>query len=210
MYINLDVLNITNGNTYIMDTEFGKMDIEKLEVGKLNLQTGRIIATDPILLYDDECFSENVVPGTYTVNIYVGKAGNRKPQTVAAEIRIKDSQPEKWEMALLKGESAKSFGHDEFMGYEVENGLGCFMDEKAMEILDVMSEEELNDYEIKVKDAVRNSDCSCASIPMDKKGSLNILVFATGWNEGTFPTYYGFDKNNKLSRIVTDFMVIES
>ncbi len=210
MYINLDVLNITNGNTHIMDTEFGKMNIDKLEVGKLKLQTGKIIATDPILLYDDECFSEKVVPGTYTVNIYVGKAGNRKRQTVAAEIIIKDSQPIRWEMALLEGESAKNFGHDEFMGYEVENGLGSFMDEKVMEILDVMSEEELNDYEIKVKDAVRQSDCSCANIPMDKNGTLNILVFATGWNQGTFPTYYGFDNNNKLSKIVTDFMVIES
>jgi hypothetical protein len=44
---------------------------------------------------------------------------------------------------------------------------------------------------------------------MDEKSSLNIIVFASGWNEGTFPTYYGYDKNNKLSRLVTDFMVIE-
>ena len=48
MYINLDVLNITNGNTKIVDTEFGRMDIEKIEAGKLNLVTGRVIATDPI------------------------------------------------------------------------------------------------------------------------------------------------------------------
>ncbi len=210
MYINLDVLNITNGNTEIIDTEFGRMNIEKKEAGKLKLVTGKIIATDPILLYDDECYSEHVKPGTYLVNIYVGKAEKRKEQTVAAEIRISDKEPVKWEMALLEGESAKAFGHDEFMGYEVENGLGCFMDEKAMEILDVMSEEELKDYENKVKDAVRNSDCSCADIIMDEKGGINTIVFASGWNEGTFPTYYGFDKDNKLSRIVTDFMVIES
>lgn len=210
MYINLDVLNITNGITEIIDTEFGRMNIEKMEAGKLKLLTGRIIATDPILLYDDECYSEYVKPGTYPVNIYVGKAEKRKKQTVAAELRINDNEPVKWEMALLEGESAKAFGHDEFMGYEVENGLGCFMDEKAMEILDVMSEEELKDYENKVKDAVRNSDCSCADIVMDEKVGINTIVFASGWNEGTFPTYYGFDNDNKLSRIVTDFMVIES
>lgn len=209
MYINLDVLSITNGNTQIADTEFGRMKIEKKEAGKLKLLTGRIIATDPILLYDDECFSEQVKPGTYTVNIYVGKAGKRKKQTVAAEARFNDSEAVKWKMALLKGESAKGFGRDEFMGYEVENGLACFMDEKVMEMLDIMSEEELKDYEAKVKEAVRKSDDSCADITMDKKSSLNMIVFASGWNEGTFPTYYGFDKNNKLSRLVTDFMVIE-
>lgn len=209
MYINFDVLNITNGNTEMIDTEFGRMQIEKIEAGKLKLSTGRVIATDPILMYDDESYSEHVNPNTYAVYIYVGKSENRKKQSVAAELRFNDNDTVKWEMALFKGESAKGFAHDEFMGYEVENGLGCFMDESVMEILDTMSEEELDTYEKSVKDAVRENECSCANIVIDKKTGQNIIVFASGWNEGTFPTYYGFDKNNKLTRLVTDFMVIE-
>lgn len=209
MYINYDVLNITNGNTEKIDTEFGRMQIEKIEAGKLKLSTGRIIATDPILMYDDECYSEHVKPGTYAVSIYVGKTGNRKKQSVAAEVRFNDNEPIKWEMALFKGESVKGFAHDEFIGYEVENGLGCFMDESVMEILDVMDEKELDEYEKSIRDAVRNSECSCAELLIDKKRGCNIVIFASGWNEGTFPSYYGFDKNNKLARLVTDFMVIE-
>jgi len=210
MYINLDVLNITNGNTHMIDTEFGRMNIEKIEAGKLKLTTGKIISTDPILMYDDESYSEHVKPGTYTVNIYVGKTENRKTQTVLSEIRFNDNVPAKWEMALLEGESAKGFGTDEFMGYEVENGLGCFMDEHVMEILDVMDEDELENYENNIRKAVKNSDYSCADIEIDKSNGSNIIVFASGWNDGTFPTYYGFDSKNKLSRLVTDFMVIEA
>lgn len=209
MYINFDVLNITNGNTKMIDTEFGRMQIEKFEAGKLKLSTGRIIATDPILMYDDESYSEGVKPGTYSVYIYVGKTENRKKQTVAAELRFNDNESVKWEMALLKGETARGFAHDEFMGYEVENGLGCFMDESVMEMLDVMSEEGLDNYEKTVKEAVRKNESSCADVLIDKKTGQNIIIFASGWNEGTFPTYYGFDKNNKLARLVTDFMVIE-
>lgn len=210
MYINLDVLNITNGNTTMMDTEFGRMNIEKISAGKLKLATGRIIATDPIMMYDDECYSEHVKPGEYPVYIYVGKTENRKKQTVVAELRFSDNDPVKWEMALLKGESSKGFGHDEFMGYEVENGLGCFMDERVMEMLDVVDEAELEAYEKKIREAVRNSEHSCADIVIDKKDGSNIIVFASGWNEGTFPTYYGLDSKNKLARLVTDFMVIEA
>ena len=210
MYINLDVLNITNGSTKIMDSEFGLMNIEKIEAAKLKLVTGRIIAADPILLYDDECFSEHVKAGEYAVNLYVGKAEKRKKQTLVSEIRINDNEAIKWEMALLDGESSKAFAHDEFMGYEVENGLGSFMDEKAMDILDLMSEEELNNYELRIKDEVSKSDHSCANLIIDEKTGLNIVVFASAWNEGTFPTYYGYDKNDKLCRLVTDFMVIES
>ncbi len=209
MYINYDVLNITNGNTKMIDTEFGRMLIEKIQAGKLKLSTGRIIAADPILMYDDESYSESVKPGTYDVYIYVGKTENRKKQTVAAELRFSEDNPVKWEMALLKGESSRGFAHDEFMGYEVENGLGCFMDESVMGILDVMSEDELDKFEKNVRKEVRKNECSCAEIIIDKKNGSNIVIFASGWNNGTFPTYYGFDKNNKLARLVTDFMVIE-
>ena len=72
-----------------------------------------------------------------------------------------------------------------------------------------MSEEELEKYEKNVKDEIKKSDCSCADMLIDKKRGSNIIIFASGWNEGTFPTYCGFDKNNKLARLVTDFMVIE-
>ena len=164
MYINIDVLNITNGNTEMMDTEFGRMHIEKVEAGKLQLLTGRIIATDPILMYDDESFSKHVKSGTYPVNIYVGKTGDRKKQTVAAELKFSNNDIAKWEMALLKGESSKGFAHDEFMGYEVENGLGCFMDESVLEIMDVMSEEGLEKYNKYVMEEIRKSEYSCAEI----------------------------------------------
>ncbi len=210
MYINKDVLNITKGNTKMIDTEFGRMEIERIEAGKLKLVTGKIIATDPILLYDDQCYSRHVTPGTYTVYIYNGKIEKRKTQTVLAEIRFNENIPVKWEMALFKGENSSGFASDEFMGYEVENGLGCFMDEHVMNILDILDEDELEKYENNIKDTIRQSDKSWADIIIDKKTGSNIIVFASGWNTGVFPTYYGFDKNNKLVKLVTDFMVIEA
>lgn len=209
MYINRNVLDITNGNTAYIDTEFGRMNIEKKEAGMLNLATGRIIGTDPILMYDDQCFSRRVKPGSYPVSIYVGRIEGRKSQTIVSEVRFAPGRPVKWEMALLKGESAGNFDTDEFMGYEVENGLGCYMDELAMNILDIMDEEHLNKYERMVRKRVRDSSDSTAEIVIDKKSGANIIIFASGWNEGTFPTYYGLDKNGRVVRMVTDFMVIE-
>ena len=210
MYINKDVLNITNGNTDMIDTEFGRMQIEKVAAGNLKLVTGKIIATDPILMYDDQCYSNHVTPGTYPVFIYNGKTDKRKTQTVLAELRFNDNIPVRWEMALLKGENSSRFASDEFMGYEVENGLGCFMDEHVMDILDVLDEEELENHEKNIKNTIRQSDQFWSDIMIDKKTESNIIVFTSGWNEGVFPTYYGFDKNNKIVKLVTDFMVIEA
>lgn len=209
MYINIDVLNISNGNTYIMDTEFGRMDIEKVHAGKLKLITGKIVTTDPILMYDDDYYSEKVKPGDYDVYIYVGKADKRKNQTVLSELRINENPVVKWTMALFDGETASNFSNDEFMGYETENGLGCFMDESVMQILDVMTDEELVIYEKKVRDEVSKGNNSCASIIVDKNSDANVIIFPSGWNNGVFPCYYGYDKNKKLAKLVTDFMVIE-
>lgn len=209
MYINRDVLDITDGNVKSVDTEFGLMTIEKIEAGMLNLVTGKIIGTDPILMYDDQCFSRKVRPGSYPVYVYVGKVEGRKSQTVISEVRFAQGRPVKWEMALLKGENAVSFGKDEFMGYEVENGLGCFMDEHVMDMLDVMSEANLEKYEKTIRKRVRESSNSVAEVVMDKKTNANIIIFASGWNDGTFPTYYGLDRDGKILRLVTDFMVIE-
>lgn len=210
MYINKDVLNITNGKINTVDTEFGRMTIKKADAGKLKLVSGKIVATDPILMYDDQCYSKTVAPGTYPVYIYNGEVEKRKKQTILAELRFNENEPVKWEMALFKGENSSGFGHDEFMGYEVENGLGCFMDEKAMDILDVMSEDELDKYEKNIIKTIRDSETSTGNILIDPKSGTNIIIFTSGWNKGVFPTYYGLDKNNKLARLVTDFMVIEA
>jgi len=210
MYINKDVLNITIGNTKMVDTEFGRMQIDKIEAGKLKLQTGKVIATDPILMYDDQCYSKHVSPGVYSVYIYNGKIEKRKTQAVLAELRINENTPVKWEMALLEGENSNGFASDEFMGYEVENGLGCFMDEYVMNILDVLDEDELEKYENNIKEVIRQGDKTWADVMIDEKTKSNIIVFASGWNTGVFPTYYGFDKDNKIVKIVTDFMVIEA
>lgn len=210
MYINKDVLNITNGKINTVDTEFGRMKIKKIEAGKIKLVSGKIVATDPILMYDDQCYSRTVAPGTYPVYIYNGEVENRKKQTILAELRFNENEAVKWEMALFNGENSSGFGNDEFMGYEVENGLGCFMDEKAMDILDIMGEDELDKYEKNIIMTIRDSETSTGNILIDPKSGSNIIVFTSGWNKGVFPTYYGLDKNNKLSRLVTDFMVIEA
>lgn len=209
MYINKDALNLTNSVTSMVDTEFGRMHIERVEVGKLKLITGKVIATDPILMYDDQSYSRKVSPGTYTVYTYNGKVENRKNQTVLAEIKFSDKTPVEWEMALFEGENSKGFANDEFMGYEVENGLGCFMDEYVMEILDLMDKEELDKYEKNIRYQVKESQLSVADILIDEKTGCNILVFPSGWNKGVFPTYYGLDEKGNVARLVTDFMVIE-
>lgn len=210
MYINNYALNLTANDTVAIETDFGKASLTKIDVGSLKLKTGKIIATDPILLYDDQSFNIKVKPGNYPVFAYVADFENGEKRTALSKIEFSKEHPVRWTMALYEGESHNNLKIDEFLGFDVENGICAYMDESVMEELDMLFEDDLEEYENLISSSVKFSKKSFShkDIPYGKN-SCNIITFSTGWKDGTFPSYFGYDKNNKPCCLVTDFMVLE-
>ncbi len=210
MYINNYALNLTQNESVCIETDFGKAKLNKIHIGSIKLKTGKLIATDPILLYDDQAFDINIKPGDYPVSAYVADFENGEKLTALSKIEFSKEAPTKWTMALYDGENSNNLKNDEFLGFDVENGIAAYMDESIMEELDLLFEEDLEEYENLVRSVVKFSKKSFSfkDIPYGKN-SCNILTFTAGWKEGTFPSYFGYDKNNKLCCLVTDFMVLE-
>lgn len=210
MYINNYALNLTQNNNVAIETDFGKAVLTKINIGDLNLKTGKLIATDPILLYDDQPFNVKIKPGVYPVSVYLADFENGDKMTALSKIEFSKDLPIKWTMALYDGESFNNLKSDEFLGFDVENGICSYMDESVMEELDMLFEDDLEEYENLVRSSVKFSKkvFSYKDIPYGKNSS-NILAFSTSWKDGTFPSYFGYDINNKLCCLVTDFMVLE-
>lgn len=210
MYINSYALNLTSNESVSIETDFGKATLNKINIGILKLKTGRIIATDPILLYDDQAFSINVKPGDYPVSVYVADLETGERLIALSKIEFTKETPVKWTMALYDGESSKNLKDDEFLGFDVENGICSYMDECVMEELDMLFEDDLEKYENIVHSSVKFSKKSLSykDIPYGKN-NCNILAFSSGLKVGTFPSYFGYDKNNKICCLVTDFMLLE-
>ncbi len=210
MYINNYALNLTTEESVNIETDFGKATLTKINIGSLKLKSGNIIATDPILLYDDQPFNVKVKPGEYPVYVYVADFENDEKRTALSKIELSTEKPVKWVMALYEGESSNNLKNDEFLGFDVENGICAYMDESVMEELDMLFEDDLDEYEDLISSSVKFSKKTFTykNIPYGKKG-CNIIAFSTGWRDGTFPSYFGYDKNNKPCCLVTDFMVLE-
>lgn len=210
MYINNYALNLTQNDSVNIETDFGKAILTKINVGTLKLKTGKLIATDPILLYDDQAFNIKVKPGDYPISAYVADFENGEKMTALSKIEFSKENPVKWIMALYDGENSNNLKNDEFLGFDVENGICAYMDECVMEELDLLFEDDLEEYENSIRTSVKFSKkaFSYKDIPYGKN-NCNILAFSAGWKEGTFPSYFGYDKNNKICCLVTDFMVLE-
>lgn len=210
MYINKYALDLSFKDKTEIETDLGKAILNKVDIGKLNVKSGNIIATDPILLYDDQPFSKKIKPSEYNVQLFVAKYENGDERTAMSKLEITTKEPVKWELALYEGESASRLKGDEYMGFEVENGIGCYMDETVMEVLDTYFDDDLEEYENNLRTKVKFSKKSVTFANIQIKGvGSNIIAFTTGWKDGTYPSYYGYDKDNKLCCIVTDYMVLE-
>ncbi|MBE9105062.1 DUF4241 domain-containing protein [Nostoc cf. edaphicum LEGE 07299] len=43
------------------------------------------------------------------------------------------------------------------------------------------------------------------NICIDKSTQLNIIAFSSGYGDGIYPTYFGYDTEDKIVNIVTEF-----
>lgn len=113
-------------------------------------------------------------------------------------------------MLTVEGQDASTLKPDHYFGYPVDAGVGCFMDAKAGRELEALMKKKPDYYEV-------------LSAEMDKTyvhtwswlnfklgdGMQNIVAFSSGFGDGMYASYAGFDAESEVSVIVTDFGVVE-
>ncbi|WP_327416628.1 DUF4241 domain-containing protein [Streptomyces sp. NBC_01233] len=111
-------------------------------IGDVTLPTGRVVACDPFVCLGEgeaEPFSVVVDPARYRAEaaiatlVRLGVPEGPRPHTrvAAARLVIRDTPTVRWEMAVAEGQDPAVLGEDEFYGYGVDAGTGCFHDAAA-------------------------------------------------------------------------------
>ena len=85
-----------------------KMDSFNIEfysanIGKLNVESGRLIACDPIVMHDAKPFLQVFPVGLFPVQLAIAKI-NDDERVAFARISFSDSPVTKWEFALDEGQ----------------------------------------------------------------------------------------------------------
>lgn len=182
--------------------------------GMLDLPTGRVVACDPFVYLgsgDIEPFTVTVAPGRYRVDAAVatltrpGEPPAERPhrRVAAARLVIRDEPTVTWELAVGPEQDLAELGDDEFFGYGVDAGTGCFYDASAEEAFPGTEEEEGPLWE-----AFENSDWSHGPHLVTSTSTGHTLAaFTSGWGDGFYPTWIGRTAAGEVTCYLTDFFV---
>ena len=175
------------------------------ETGDIFLPTGWIVACDPIYLYDLDPFVHQIAPGHYPVVLSIAQARHSGIQRVAfAKLRVTDESPVSWQLAAKARQHTSEAEDDSAHGYGVDVALGSFMDMKAAKLLREKRNED-DRYHDYIFEQVEGNSPDWANIMLDPATGLNYTVFQTGFGDGTYISYWGYDDLGNIACLLTDF-----
>lgn len=209
---------IFNNSEVTLEPEF----IEELYIADLAVPSGKIITSDPFFAFDAEPFSKIVEPGSYPVSISIYKIEENHFRIGKASMKFSEDAVVKWELATtnaISKEEIESLDEDEYYGFPVDGGLGCFIDyetnkeynrwvdEFESNFYDDVLEEQFKAFSGNHKYSTEYGDWT--NLVVNKESGLNIVMFTSGWGDGFYPTYWGIGKDGKPKQLVIDFLLTD-
>lgn len=182
-------------------------------LGSITLPTGRVVAVDPYTVWGLRPFKREVRPGSYPVHLWFDSAEMSRP--ALAELRLRACTPTHWQNAVTEGGSLSDLAPGEAFGYGADAGAGSFAAPEFFETFGPIVDGELQsaaygDFANGPLMELAFSDRS--GIPRDfivQRDGQDLAVFSSGWGDGFYSSYWGFDAQGCPCALVTDFWVLE-
>jgi hypothetical protein len=173
----------------------------KLDIGKIKIESGKLIACDPVVMFDASPFTQNFPIGDFPVQLAIATTHN--DERVAFSRIVFSNEPiSKWEFALKNGQKPIPLKDTSFYCYGVDAGTGIFIDSIANTIFNKKDNSAWQDAF--VRKAEQNG---YRGYIYDFDGH-NLATFSTGYGDGCYATYIGFDDHGEVCQVLTDFGLI--
>ena len=190
--------------------------IESFEAGNLILTSGKLVASDPLITSEMPAFTTTFPIGEFPVLVHKEIESNC---IAYAEIVFSVAEITTWELATSEGQHLTELEEGEIYGFPVESGMGCLMDFETQENLNLLEqhlfkrkgddftgiyEEFFHEHFFQEEGAVNQY----AFLKPNEEKPGNLFAFETGYGEGFYASYIGFDKNNVPVKVVSEFVEI--
>ncbi len=197
-----------------VETDYGPATLRTHNIGELSVPTGLIVACDPFVFFDSIPFTTKIPPGSYPVLLSVERRGTDE-RVAFALLQISREDAVRWELAVRPDQSMAVLKDDEFYGYPVDSGTGCFMDCEAAKVFLKKLEDEVwtDDYSYSnqmMSDMKKNYVHTWDWGNFELEGVAgNLIAFTSGLGDGLYPSYFGFDAYGNVTGLVTDFGFVD-
>lgn len=196
-----------------------------LDMGEVNFPTGEILVRDPLvwLHRDEKPYLQSVPVGKFRIKTLVAKIEEDHYRYVMSRVKFTEEEPVVYYEALKGDENLDSLEEGSIFGFSVDAGLATIVDVETKnaycDFEDSWYEENPNkniydDFfaDIFEKNAVENplyqregGDWINFRIP---NTNLSIPMIQTGFGDGVYPVYFGYDKNKNLCDIVIEYIYL--
>lgn len=180
------------GRTIVMSTR---------ALADLQVPSGRITVADPFETSFDEPgtpLARTAPTGTFPVEVALAHLDNGDIRVACARVRFGEGPAVSWEAATFEGQAPIE---DKIPGYGVDAGTGCFFDVAACA---PVSEAETEAWLA----ATQANYVGTATWHVAPVGGANVVMFSSGWGDGFYGSFWGFDAKGGLAELVTDFEVL--
>lgn len=214
-------------NSYFtLDMLAGKR-LDRLSLGSVSLPTGQVLVRDPMVYLDDEeePSFQSVPSGEYeAVACVVVPGKGEAPRYAAVRLCFSGEEALFFEEALLGSEDLSTLEEGAYFGFHIESGLACICDAVTRDAFCAFGEgwyeahptDNLYDdyfarlfaksYEKAPKYQRPEGDWLNWKVP---NSGLHMAMFQTGFGNGTYPVYFGYDKDGSICQMVIQFIDIE-
>jgi hypothetical protein len=195
-------------------------------MGNVNFPTGNIMVLDPLvyLTRKEKPYFIKVPKGIFPLITAVVEVEQDHYRYAAVKVSFNENKVDYFIEALHGNENIDDFKEDNFFGFTVDAGLGTIVDEKTRDAYcdfiekwekenpdgntydDLFAKEFEKNYEKNPKYQRKSGDWINYRIP---ETELNIPMFQSGFGDGVYPIYFGYDKNSNICQVIIEFIDIE-
>ncbi|UPT67298.1 MAG: DUF4241 domain-containing protein [Sphingobacteriales bacterium JAD_PAG50586_3] len=184
-----------------VNTGHGKYVFSIFDAGKIKIESGRIIACDPITMHDEIAFTQRFPIGSFPVQLAMANTGSDM-RVAFSRILFSNAEVAKWESAIIPGQKPKPINDSDYYCYGVDGGVGLFIDSISNSVFNNLGQKLWEKVFI-----INMEKINYTGYTYDFSGH-NLTTFSTGYGDGCYGTYIGFDKDGNVCRLLTDFSII--
>lgn len=196
-----------------------------LDMGEIEFPTGDILVRDPLvwLNRDEKAYLTSVPRGKYRIETLVVKLEEDHYRYALSRVRFTENVPKIYYEALKGDENLDDVDGDSIFGFNVDAGLATIVDVETRnaycDFKDKWYTENPNkniydDFfaEVFAKNAEENpvyqregGDWINFKIP---NSELSIPMIQSGFGDGRYPVYFGYDENGELCDLVVEYIYL--
>jgi hypothetical protein len=190
----------------------GLVQMKAVQIATLVVTSGSVLAMDPIIPIADKPFTQRVPNGRHPVTVAIADFDGDE-RIAFARVQFSQAPAVAWKMALTDTDrDPEALGPGQFIGYGVDGGLGSFLDFETARLMGQRYQQEgpyfaFGDLiEEELEKNYRHTRNWAEIRPIEEREE-NLICFSSGFGDGAYPSFFGFDAGGSVCQLVTDFLI---